>query len=222
MVNFLHDLYFSLHRLSAVRLQQLELLVDFDCYLLVEQLVEAHSDNCIGTLPNPLSDDVVIDILNRASISAELVLLPIFYSWVSRSVIIFFNLVSQVCIIVGVRRIFFVISKIWPLSSSSYESASLSRLQLSNLRLVKPCLSEVLHGVPHGIVSLTSLSSSILVDIVHFTPWSSVTSNGLCSRVLIRILSLLRDLPANWIGSGGRSLIQLNVVKFYLPDICTC
>mgnify|MGYP006899586624 FL=1 len=112
MVNFLHDLYFSLHRLSAVRLQQLELLVDFDCYLLVEQLVEAHSDNCIGTLPNPLSDDVVIDILNRASISAELVLLPIFYSWVSRSVIIFFNLVSQVCIIVGVRRIFFVISKI--------------------------------------------------------------------------------------------------------------
>ena len=35
MVQFLHDFHFSLHTLSSVWLKQLELLIDFDCDLLV-------------------------------------------------------------------------------------------------------------------------------------------------------------------------------------------
>lgn len=36
--------------------------------------MEANSHNCIGTLPNPLADDVVVNVIDVAAFCAELVL----------------------------------------------------------------------------------------------------------------------------------------------------
>jgi len=74
MVNFLHDFDLPLDALAAVRFQQLELLVYFDCDLLIQNLVKADSDDGVGALANSLTDDVIVNVLNVAALGAELIL----------------------------------------------------------------------------------------------------------------------------------------------------
>lgn len=74
MVNFLHDFDLPLDTLAAVRLQQLELLVYFDCDFLIEDLMKADSDDGVGALANSLTDDVIVDVLNVTALGAELML----------------------------------------------------------------------------------------------------------------------------------------------------
>jgi hypothetical protein len=100
MVNLFHDLDLSFYALSAVWLQQLKLLVDFDCDLLVQQLVQTHPHDSVGSLSNSFSDDVLVNILDAAQLRAELVLLPIQVNpWVFR-ILVLFNVVSQMSIII--------------------------------------------------------------------------------------------------------------------------
>ena len=74
MVDFLHDFDLSLHALAPVGLKQLELFVYLDSDLLVQNLVQSNSHHSIRSLPNSLSNDVVVDVLDGAPLGAELVL----------------------------------------------------------------------------------------------------------------------------------------------------
>lgn len=77
VVDLLHDFYFPFYTFPAVRLKQLELVVNLDCNFLVQQLVQADSDNGVCTLADPLSNYVVVDVLNGAELGAELVRLSV-------------------------------------------------------------------------------------------------------------------------------------------------
>lgn len=80
MVQFLHNLHFSLHTLPPVWFHQFGLLVNFDGNLLIQLTVEPEADNSVGTLPYPFSYEVVVQVLDRAISSAKLILsrFPIF------------------------------------------------------------------------------------------------------------------------------------------------
>ena len=60
MLHFLHKLYFSLDRFSAIRIKQLVLFVNLHSYLFIGWFVEANADHCIGTLPDLFPNDVII------------------------------------------------------------------------------------------------------------------------------------------------------------------
>lgn len=74
MINLLHNLDLPLDALATIGLEQLELLVNFDCDLLVQDFVKTNSHDCIRTLTYSLSNYVVVDIFNVTSLCAELVL----------------------------------------------------------------------------------------------------------------------------------------------------
>lgn len=74
VIYLFHDLYLPLDTLAAVWLEQLELFVYFDCDFLVQCLVQADSDDGVGTLAYSLANDVVVDVLYVAAFGAELVL----------------------------------------------------------------------------------------------------------------------------------------------------
>ena len=60
VVHFLHEFDFPLHGLASVRVAQLVLLVDLHRHLLVAWFVQAHAHHSVGTLPDLLADDVVV------------------------------------------------------------------------------------------------------------------------------------------------------------------
>ena len=72
VVKFLHDLDFSLHGFPTARLDQLHLVVDLDCDLLVQELMQSEPHHSVSTLADPFADDVVVKVLNRAALRAEL------------------------------------------------------------------------------------------------------------------------------------------------------
>lgn len=75
VVQFLHYFDLSLHTLPPVGFQQLQLIINLHCDLLVEQLVQSHPHHCIGSLAYSLSNDIVVDVFNGAGLSGELVVL---------------------------------------------------------------------------------------------------------------------------------------------------
>lgn len=75
MIDFLHNLDLPLDTLPAIGLQQFELLVDFDGDLLIQDFVKTDSDNGVGTLANPLADNVIVNIFDVAALGTELILL---------------------------------------------------------------------------------------------------------------------------------------------------
>lgn len=93
VVNLFHNFDFSLHALSSIRLQKLELVINFYSNLLIELLVQTYSDNCVCALADALAYDVVINIFNCAHLSAELVR----FSKVNSRVVIVLVLVYLVC-----------------------------------------------------------------------------------------------------------------------------
>lgn len=100
MVNLLHDFDLSFHALPSVWLLQLELLVDLDCNLLIQRLVEPDSDDSVGTLADAFADDVVVDVVDRAFFRAELVLVSVqVNSWVV-GILVLVDVVGQMSIVV--------------------------------------------------------------------------------------------------------------------------
>ena len=77
MVYLFHNLYFPFDALPPIRLQQFEFLIYLDSDFLVEYLVQANSHDGVGTLSNPLADDVIVNVLDIAAFSAKLILLPL-------------------------------------------------------------------------------------------------------------------------------------------------
>ena len=71
MVELFHDFHFTFDTLPAVWLHKFDLLVDLDGYLLIEHLVQAKSHDSVGTLTDPLSDEIVVQVLDRAICCAE-------------------------------------------------------------------------------------------------------------------------------------------------------
>ena len=71
MVQLLHDLHFALDALAPIGFHQLELLVYFDSNLLIEHFVEAEAYDGVGTLPDALAYEVVVQVLYRAIGGAE-------------------------------------------------------------------------------------------------------------------------------------------------------
>ena len=71
MVELFHDFHFTFDALPAVGLHQFDLLVDLHGYLLIEHLVEAESHDGVGTLADSLSDEIVVQVLDRAICRAE-------------------------------------------------------------------------------------------------------------------------------------------------------
>lgn len=74
VIYLFHDLDLPLHALPPIWFQQLELLVYLDSDLLVENLVEADPDNCVGPLAYSFSNYVIVDVLDVAAFGAELIL----------------------------------------------------------------------------------------------------------------------------------------------------
>ena len=64
LVQLLHDLHLALHRLAPVRLHQLHLLVDLDRDFLVQRPVQPKAHDGVGSLPDALSDEVVVQVLD--------------------------------------------------------------------------------------------------------------------------------------------------------------
>lgn len=71
MVQLFHYFHLSLHALPPVRLHEFDLFVDLDGDLLVEHLVETESHDCVGSLSDPLADEVIVQVLDCAVGSAE-------------------------------------------------------------------------------------------------------------------------------------------------------
>ena len=71
MVELFHDFHFTFDALPAVGFHEFNLLVDLHGYLLIEHFVEAQSHDGIGTLADPLSDEIVVQVLDRAICRAE-------------------------------------------------------------------------------------------------------------------------------------------------------
>ena len=72
MVQLFHNLHFALDRLSPRRFCQLELIVNLDGDLLVQDFVQAQTNNSVSSLAYSFAYDVVVQILNRASACTEL------------------------------------------------------------------------------------------------------------------------------------------------------
>ena len=94
VIDLLHDLDLALHALAPVWLEQLELLVDFDCNLLVEDLVQADAYHSICTLAYALANNIVVNIFDGALFCAELVLLVLLRA-VSLAFLILLNMVRE-------------------------------------------------------------------------------------------------------------------------------
>lgn len=193
MVDFFHDFDFSLDTLSTVWLEELVLLINFNCNLLIQKLVKTNSDNCVRSLPDSLADDIVINIFNCATFSAKLVWFSIYSCWIGAFLAILLYLIRKMCV---VCRILVSIIQVGPLATSCDESSCLSVLQL-------PMSSKVCHGISHVLWLLRA----ILIDIV-------------IVLLLLRLaLSLLWDLPAHGVVGGSSSFVELNVVQFDLADV---
>lgn len=106
MVDLLHDLDFSLHTLSTIGLQQLKLLVNLDCNFLVEYFVQTYSDNSICSLTNSLSDNIIVNVFDVASIGTKLILLiNAILVFLALFILVFFDLVSHCMGLCNVSRI---------------------------------------------------------------------------------------------------------------------
>ena len=96
MVDLLHDFDFSLYTFSTIRLQEFELLVNFNCDLLIENFVQTNSDDSICTLSDSFTYNVIVNVFDVASIGTELVLLIYTVLVVVATVIfVFFDLVCH-------------------------------------------------------------------------------------------------------------------------------
>ena len=73
VVQLLHNLHLALDTFASVGLHQFCLLVDLDSDFLVERAVQAQTHHSVGTLTNPLSNEVVVQILDRTIRSAKLI-----------------------------------------------------------------------------------------------------------------------------------------------------
>lgn len=60
MVQFLHNFHLPLDTLPSIGFHQFDFLVDFDCYLLVEHLVETQPDDGVGTLTDTFANEIVV------------------------------------------------------------------------------------------------------------------------------------------------------------------
>ena len=60
VVQLLHNLHLSLDAFASVGFHQFCLLIDLDGDLLVERAVQAQTYHSVGTLTDPLSDEVVV------------------------------------------------------------------------------------------------------------------------------------------------------------------
>ena len=60
MLHLLHQLYLSLYRLAAIRIEQFVLFVNLHSYLLVCWLVKTDANHCISPLPDLFPYDVVV------------------------------------------------------------------------------------------------------------------------------------------------------------------
>ena len=65
MIQLLHDFHLAFDTFPSIRLHQLYLLIYFHRNLLIKHLMQAQSHDSIGTLPYPLPDKIIIQILYR-------------------------------------------------------------------------------------------------------------------------------------------------------------
>ena len=73
MVQLLHDLHLSLDRLASIWLHKLCFLVDLDSDLLIEEPMKSKTHYGVCTLTDPLSNEVVVEVFDRAILSTEFV-----------------------------------------------------------------------------------------------------------------------------------------------------
>lgn len=80
VVQLLHDFHLTLDGLAPVWLHQFRLLVDLHSDFLVQKPVQAETYHSVGTLPDALPDEIVVEVLNRTVLGAKLIIsrLPIF------------------------------------------------------------------------------------------------------------------------------------------------
>lgn len=71
MIQFFHDFHLTLDTFATVGLHEFNLFIDFDCYLLVEHLVESETNDSISTLAYPFAYEVIVEVLDRTILSVE-------------------------------------------------------------------------------------------------------------------------------------------------------
>ena len=72
MVEFFHYFQFSFNRLAAIWLQQFNFLINLYCNFLIQNFMKTQPYDCISSLTNPFTDNVVIKIVNSATCSTKL------------------------------------------------------------------------------------------------------------------------------------------------------
>jgi hypothetical protein len=72
MIKSFHDFNFSFNTLSSVWFQQFKLLINLNSYLLIRKLMQSYSHNSIRSLTDSFPNNVILQVIIRASFSTEL------------------------------------------------------------------------------------------------------------------------------------------------------
>ena len=185
--------------------------------------MQSHSNNSIGSLTNPLPNNVIVDVLNVASLRTKLVLLSIILAVFL--IFILLHLVREsMCLrhlsvgILHLLHLYMLHHILLPTAkflsgACIYHPAGLSVLQLA---------IKGLHGVPHWVVLCVGSSSMALNIIFVCSPQISLTLSILNPILIFSTLILFLRYFASvdpGVISRGRPFIQLYIIQLYLADI---